>query len=98
MTVLTTHNRRAAHGKHVCELCGRRIAQSELYEDQRCADSGTVYTVRRHLPCISAHSSWDPDEDFLPLSELSNGHLPPCSLAWSTAKSSAVCTCDLQKP
>ena len=93
MTVLATHHRRAAHGKHVCVLCWRSIAANEVYEDQRCADSRTVYTVRSHLDCVSAYSSWNPSpEDWL--DELSDGHLPPCPFAWSAVEQGVRCTCD----
>ena len=96
--MLTTRNRRAAHGKHVCVLCLRRIAKDEVYEDQRCADYGTAYTVRSHLACVAAYSSWKPDwEECLLLSELSDGHLPPCPFAWSAVEQGAICTCS-RKP
>ena len=97
-TVLTTHNRRAAHGKHVCSLCRRRIAASELYQDQRCADCGRAYTVRSHLACVSAYCSWTPDwEECLLLTDLSDGHLPPCPLAWYSDEPDVRCTCDLSR-
>lgn len=83
LTVLACSHRRAAHGLHRCALCGRKITVRELYEDQRCADDGTAWTVRSHLACVSAFHSWDPDyDDYGLLSEYSNGHLPPCLLAW----------------
>lgn len=94
-TVLSTHHRRAAHGKHHCFVCRRSIAAHEVYEDQRCADSGTVYTVRSHLACSSAYDSWCPSYgEYLTLEDLSDGHLPPCPLAWSTAAPDACCTCE----
>lgn len=103
-TVITTHHRRAAHGKHRCSLCGRAIAANEVYEDQRCADGETAWTVRSHLACISAYHSWDPPHEGsiwrdelsydLWLDELSDGHLPPCPLAWGTAEPDAHCTCE----
>ena len=93
-TVLATHNRRAAHGKHLCWMCGRRISANEVYEDQRCADSGTAYTVRSHLACVSAYHSWHPDyEGGFSLQDLSDGHLPPCPLAWEGAASDTHCVC-----
>lgn len=93
-TVLSTHHRRAAHGGHQCSICQRSIAAHELYQDQRCAGDGFVWTVRSHLACVSAYYSWDPDwEECLWLDDLSDGHLPPCPLAWSGAKPDARCTC-----
>lgn len=94
-TVLTTHHRRAAHGKHHCCLCGRSIAVHEIYEDQRCAGDGTAWTVRSHLACVSAYHSWDPgDWEGIWLDELSDGHLPPCPLAWSYVGPDDRCTCE----
>ena len=92
--VITTHHRRAAHGLHHCSLCGRSIAANEIYQDQRCADDQTAWTVRSHLACVSAYHSWDPDwEECLWLDDLSDGHLPPCPLAWSTAETGVRCIC-----
>lgn len=97
-TVLATHRRRAAHGRHQCSLCRRSIAAREVYEDQRCADYGTVYAIRSHLDCISAYSSWDPDwEEGLLLQDLSDGHLPPCPLAWNVGEPDTRCsTCKVE--
>lgn len=90
--VLAVTNRKAAHGKHHCGLCRRLIAAGEVYEDQRCADSGTVYTFRSHLMCVSAYRSWDPDDgETWDLGELSNGHLPPCPQAWSDGEEPCSC-------
>lgn len=50
-TVLSEHHRRAAHGRHVCQLCRGRIAARTLYVDTRIADDGTVYTWREHSEC-----------------------------------------------
>ena len=93
-TVLANHKRRAAHGKHICWMCGRNITANEVYLDQRCADQGTAYTVRSHLACVSAYYSWDQDyEEAFSLQDLSDGHIPPCPLAWDGAESGARCTC-----
>lgn len=82
--VISEHRRRAAHGKHVCCLCRRRIAAREEYLDQRLADNGTCWTSRAHLDCQSAYWSWDPDpEDVLDFHDLAEGHLPPCPWAWA---------------
>lgn len=97
-TLLAHHHRRAAHGKHRCGLCGRNIAQGELYEDQRCADEGTVYTVRSHLACVSAYHSWEPDyDDGYQLGEISGGHLPPCPAAWASGED-GPCLCTPKEP
>lgn len=94
-TVLSVKNRRAAHGKHVCCLCRRRIAAREVYEDMRCAESGTAYTLRSHLACVSAYRSWDPDYDEgIALVDLSDGHLPPCPQAWA-GHEHETCTCEV---
>src|SRR5690606_7920758 len=95
VTLLSVKTRRAAHGKHVCRLCRRRIAARELYEDMRCAYSGTAYTVRAHLACVSAWNSWwaytDGDEDLV---YVADGHLPPCPQAWADHEDEA-CTCEV---
>ena len=86
-------NRRAAHGLHRCNLCGRKIAKREHYLDQRIADDGRVYTFRAHLACDAAWWSWDPDAE-LPgmLQDLTEGHLPPCRRAWADEQHEP-CTC-----
>ena len=96
-TPLSQCHRRAAHGRHQCSLCLALIAQGELYEDQRVADSGTAYTLRSHLSCVSAFRSWDPDyDDGYLLGDLSGGHIPPCLLAWRNA--SGPCACPVVNP
>ena len=90
-TLLTSSIRRAAHGRHICELCFRRITQGEKYEDARCCGDGTAWTFRSHLSCASAYASWEPYEEGYTLADLSDGHLPPCPMAWH--KSDEPCTC-----
>lgn len=99
MADLLSHTvRRAAHGKHVCRFCRRLIAAGERYNDDRLAEDGSAYTFRSHVDCLDAWSSWDPDEYDTDLRAISDGHLPPCPLAWDTDGSqdcacpSATCT------
>lgn len=48
---VTENIRKAAHGKHVCQLCLTRIAAGERYRDARMAEDGTMWTWREHLDC-----------------------------------------------
>lgn len=84
MTTLLAHNeRKAAHDKHPCNYCHKRIGRGELYLDQRLSGEGTAWTWRAHLDCHSAYWSWAPEQDEqYELSDLSDGHMPPCPLAW----------------
>ena len=86
-------NRKAAHGRHVCGYCYRRIAAGERYVDQRLTDNGTAWTWRAHQACHSAYWTWDidPDDSAYPLVEVSEGHLPPCPLAWSNRLGPCSC-------
>ena len=84
MSELISHTvRRAAHSKHVCRFCGRRIAAREEYNDDRLTEGGSAYTFRSHLDCFDAWCSWGPDEDDIDLLDITEGHLPPCPLAWA---------------
>lgn len=85
VTVLSEHRRKAAHGRHVCGYCYKRIGVGERYLDQRCAGDGTAWTWRAHTDCHSAYWSWDIDADdsAYPLIDITEGHLPPCRLAWN---------------
>lgn len=99
MTVLAQHTRRAAHGRHVCHLCHRHIAARERHDDTRCAYDGRAYTLRAHLDCLDAWHSWQPDdEESYLLSDLSDGHLPPCPLAWPDPPIGKHCTCTAAEP
>jgi hypothetical protein len=98
VTLLSSKRRHAAHDRHRCQVCFRRIAKGELYEDSRCADNGTAWTFRAHLDCLDALYSWGPDEDECGyLTDYSDGHLPPCPLAWYV-KGPVVVTCTCGHP
>lgn len=50
-TLLAEYTRRAAHGKHRCQLCGELIEVATMYLDQRCVNDGSAYTFRCHTSC-----------------------------------------------
>lgn len=58
MTLLAQYLRRAAHGRHRCGWCGERIAQGEVYVDQRIAADRSVFTWREHRTCGSEVWRW----------------------------------------
>lgn len=91
-------NRRAAHGRHVCQYCFRLIAAGEHYIDQRCVQDGSAYTFRAHKDCDSAYWAWkrydDPD-DYYPLVDVTDGHLPPCPRSWPDRH--GPCSCRVQR-
>jgi predicted RNA-binding Zn-ribbon protein involved in translation (DUF1610 family) len=70
--ILANHIRRAAHGKHHCTWCGKRIDAHEQYRDTRCADNGTAWTWRAHLRCddfvwkAAREAEWDVDDGLGP--------------------------------
>lgn len=95
-TVLSHTHRKAAHGLHTCGYCYQKIAKGEKYLDQRCADSGTAWTFRAHIDCHDAYWTWDDDDDGShQLIDMTNGHLPPCPLAWATAEPGSTCACEV---
>lgn len=49
--IIFQKTRRAAHGKHECGHCYRRIAARSLYLDHRVAFEGTMVTQRFHIEC-----------------------------------------------
>lgn len=51
-TVVSLRARRAAHGRHVCVWCRRRIAALEVYVDMRVAEGGSMRTQRQHERCL----------------------------------------------
>lgn len=51
VTVLSDRQRRAAHGRHTCQLCHQPIPARSLYTDRRVAHDGTAYTWREHTAC-----------------------------------------------
>lgn len=75
--------RRAAHGKHVCQLCRRHIAARTQYHDVRIAYDGTAFTWREHVECrefMYEHQDWwDANEgyDFATFDELSGVYPRP---------------------
>lgn len=77
-------NRRAAR-PHTCALCAKPIGVGEHYLEQRVADGGSVHTFRCHKACDSAYWTWIDgwDDEGYTLQELSDGHVPPCPLAWA---------------
>ena len=101
MSTLLDHRERSAMKIHQCSYCLRSIVRGVRYLDQRVASDGSVYTYRAHLDCHSAYWSWRPDEDeYVELSELTYGHLPPCRLAWAWPDigPAAPCTCPHPQP
>lgn len=90
-TLLSHHERRAAHGRHVCQLCGKRIGAGEKYSDARCADGGTAWTYRSHLRCRDiAHAHCD-DEISGYVQDMLDGHAYEC--AGATDPDFAGCDC-----
>lgn len=93
MGTLLAHNvRRAAHGKHVCRECRRRINARERYIDQRIADYGTVYTYRAHARCWEiVYYQLGPDiEDWNgDINDLCDGHDIDCV----SLRSKRPCNC-----
>lgn len=51
VALLASTYRRSAHGRHRCGYCGGFIPNGDRYLDQRCADSGQVWTFRAHSVC-----------------------------------------------
>lgn len=93
MTLLADHRRRAAHDKHVCRECRRRIPRGERYVDQRIADYGTIYTYRAHERCyriVCAHVL-DLEDWYSDVHELLDGHTYEC--AGATHPDFAGCDC-----
>ena len=84
---------RTARKQHTCWLCLRPILAGSRYQDDRCAAEGRAYTLRCHTDCFTAWCSWQEDDDGYLLADLSDGHLPPCPLAWNGAADNAACTC-----
>lgn len=72
-----------ARKKHRCDLCHRGVEVGERYLNQRLAGDGSVWRFKCHLDCNCAYWSWDPDPgEVYDFRELTDGHLPPCRLAW----------------
>ena len=92
-TLLAHHERRAAHGRHVCRECRRLIAAREIYLDQRVAGDGTVWTYRAHLRCwrIVIAQTDDIEDWFGDINDLLDGHTIEC--AGATERGFVGCDC-----
>lgn len=90
--VLAEHHR-TARKKHQCQTCWRPINPGDKYLEQRNALDGRVYAWRTHHDCHAAYWSWQPDDGYGDLADFSEGHLPPCPLAWMNRQDEA-CTCE----
>ena len=66
-TLLAEYDRKARKFL-VCQICHREIAPGTQYLEQRLAGDGSAYTFRTH--------------HVYELTDLSDGHLPPCWHAW----------------
>lgn len=103
MTTLLNETSPTARKVHRCDLCQRPIEAGTSYLNQRCADYGTAWTFKAHHNCNSAYWSWDVDQDdVIDLTDLTDGHLPPCWHSWNHDHSwqerfigpPAPCTCN----
>jgi len=106
MTALLSETSPIARKAHRCNLCMETIEAGTSYLNQRCADGATAWTFKAHHDCNSAYWSWGVDgDDVFDLTDLTDGHLPPCWHAWNHDRlhyhyterfigPPAPCTCD----
>ena len=84
MITLLNETEPVARKQHYCGYCARPIEPGARYLSQRCADGGTAWTFKSHLDCDSAYWSWGCEEgEIIDLTDLTEGHLPPCWHAWN---------------
>lgn len=93
--LLAEYERKAAHGRHVCALCGKRIAVGERYSDARCADAGTAWTFRSHLRCRAIANAHCDGEIIGYVQDMLDGHAYEC--AGATNPDFVGCDCALEQ-